>query len=354
MTKNNKRIAVAGVAVAAVVLVVLFRGKVHFDARTFFDQMRQVEPWHVVAAIGCIYAAYYLRAMRWAILMRSQKHVSAISLLGTQLIGFSAVALFGRPADPVRPLLVARRTQTALSAQFAVYVVERMLDSAAMAAIFSATLFLAPDSKTLPHHELFARVGKIGLVGSAAILVVMLAIRLSGEVLATYSERIFKPVSVKLGHSVAAKIRAFRDGLNTIRSWGEFAGVASISLVMWALIIGAYIFVTHAFILVPRLSQMSLASSMLLMAASIVSSVVQLPVVGWFTTITATAETMTGFFGVPREAAYACGTLLLVVTFLSVIPAGLLFARFEGVSLSSVRKQSEEAQQAEDAVHSAG
>jgi len=36
-------------------------------------------------------------------------------------------------------------------------------------------------------------------------------------------------------------------GLDTIRSWGEFFAVAGISLGMWGLIIGAYIFVMHAF-----------------------------------------------------------------------------------------------------------
>src|SRR6202030_2850825 len=108
----------------------------------FADQVRHVDLRRVAAGTGCIYFAYYFRALRWAILMRPQKHVSAMSILGTQVIGFTAVALFGRPADPVRPFLVARRTKTDLSAQFAVYVVERMCDSAAMAAIFSATLFL--------------------------------------------------------------------------------------------------------------------------------------------------------------------------------------------------------------------
>jgi hypothetical protein len=153
---------------------------------------------------------------------------------------------------------------------------------------------------------------------------------------------------VKLGHSVAAKIRSFRKGLDTIRSWGEFFAVAGISLGMWGLIISAYIFVMHAFTAVPELSRLSFASSMLLMAASIVSSVVQLPVIGWFTTIAATSETMRGFFDVPREAAYACGALLLIVTFLSVIPAGLLFAHFQRISLRGVKKQSEEAQVVEE------
>ena len=342
MKENSKWIAVAIAIVVLIAVVVVFRGRIHFDFRAFFDQVRHVDLRRVAAGIGCIYFAYYFRALRWAILMRPQKDVSAMSILGTQVIGFTAVALFGRPADPVRPFLVARRTKTDLSAQFAVYVVERMCDSAAMAAIFSATLFLAPDSKVLPHHELFAKVGKIGLVGSVGILLVMLAIRVSGEVLARYAERFFSLISAGAGRAVAAKIRGFRDGLNTIRDWSEFFAVAAISLGMWALIISAYVFVLHSFALVPRLSQLSFAGSMLLMAASIVSSVVQLPVVGWFTTITATAETMKGFFDVPRESAYACGALLLFVTFLSVIPAGLLFARFQGISLTRVKKQSEE------------
>ena len=351
MKKNHRWIAAAVGAAVVIVLAVVLRGRVHFDVRAFFGQVRYVDWRGVALGIGCIYFAYFCRAFRWAILMRPQKHVSSTSLLGTQVIGFTAVALFGRPADPVRPYLVAKRTGTPLSAQFAVYIVERMFDSAAMAAIFSATLFLAPDSRTLPHHELFAKVGKIGLVGSLGIFVLMVAIRLSGEALAVYAEQSLGSLSVKLGHSVAAKIRSFRKGLDTIRSWGEFFAVAGISLGMWGLIISAYIFVMHAFTAVPELSRLSFASSMLLMAASIVSSVVQLPVIGWFTTIAATSETMRGFFDVPREAAYACGALLLIVTFLSVIPAGLLFAHFQRISLRGVKKQSEEAQVVEEELH---
>jgi hypothetical protein len=39
------------------------------------------------------------------------------------------------------------------------------------------------------------------------------------------------------------------------------------------------------------------------------------------------------FYGAPIEAATACGALLLGVTFLSIIPAGLICARMGGVSL---------------------
>ena len=79
---------------------------------------------------------------------------------------------------------------------------------------------------------------------------------------------------------------------------------------------------------------------MLLMAASIGGSLLQLPIIGWFTQIAVTAAAMHEFYGAPIEAATACGALLLLVTFLSIIPAGLIFARVERISLKTVAAES--------------
>ena len=49
------------------------------------------------------------------------------------------------------------------------------------------------------------------------------------------------------------------------------------------------------------------------------------------------------FFGAPLEAATACGALLLMVTFLCIIPAGLIYSRVEHVSLKKVAEESEAA-----------
>jgi hypothetical protein len=82
---------------------------------------------------------------------------------------------------------------------------------------------------------------------------------------------------------------------------------------------------------------------MLLMAASMVSSTIQLPVLGWFTQIGLTMAAMQGFFKVAWEPALGCSAVLLLVTFLSVIPLGLVWARFEHVSLKKVTEESEHA-----------
>jgi endonuclease/exonuclease/phosphatase (EEP) superfamily protein YafD len=82
---------------------------------------------------------------------------------------------------------------------------------------------------------------------------------------------------------------------------------------------------------------------MVLMASSLLASGFQLPVLGWFTQIGLIAAAMTSFFAVAPEPATACSATLLVVTFLSIIPIGLIWAQFEHVSLRKISAESEHA-----------
>ena len=149
-------------AILLVGLVWLVSAHVHFQWSVFFDQVQHVD-WRRIALVAVlILACYWLRATRWAVLVRPQKKVTTYSLFGPQVIGFAALALFGRLADLVRPYLVARKTSLSVSSQIAVYTVERMFDLAASALIFSCALLAAPDRATLPHHEALQRGARIG------------------------------------------------------------------------------------------------------------------------------------------------------------------------------------------------
>jgi hypothetical protein len=91
------------------------------------------------------------------------------------------------------------------------------------------------------------------------------------------------------------------------------------------------------------LAGLSFSRTMLLMAASIGGSLLQLPIVGWFTQIAVTATAMHTLYGAPIEAATACGAMLLVVTFICIIPTGLVYSQVEHVSLKKVAMESEAA-----------
>ena len=71
----------------------------------------------------------------------------------------------------------------------------------------------------------------------------------------------------------------------------------------------------------------------------------QLPVLGWFTQIIAVAAVLSAGFGVAKEAATASAATLLFVTFISIIPVGLIWAHFEHVSLRKVTIESEHAEE---------
>lgn len=315
---------------------------VAFSFATFKAQLAMAN-WPMMAiGLGCIYLAYVFRAVRWALLIRPNKQVGLFSLTGTQVIGFSSVALVGRVADLTRPYLVAKKTGLPLSTQIAVYIVERLFDAGSMALIFSSVILLAPAG-SLPHPELFKKVGYYGLAGTLAGALFLVLVRVSGGVVASFFEKTFGVLSKALGAAIGAKIRSFRTGLDTLRTFSDLLIALGISLAMWGLITLAYFETARAFVASPQLAGLTLAQGLVLMVSSGVASVVQLPIVGWFTQIGAVATVLSSLFGVAPEPATACAAMLLIVTFLGIVPVGLIWAQFEHVSLRKVAAESEQA-----------
>jgi uncharacterized membrane protein YbhN (UPF0104 family) len=335
--KNRKGLLVLAVLLIVAVIVYINRGRVHFNWAIFFLQLRDISWVHIAAGVALIYSTYFLRAIRWSVFLSATKRVSPLSILGPQFIGFTAVSLFGRLADLVRPALIARRVQLPISTQIAVYTIERMFDLGAAAIIFSAALLFAP--RDLPHHEIFVRTGLISLAGTALIALFAVTLRVAGEAAASTAHAILRPLSGPIAESVADKIRGFRIGLNAISSAQDFLTTALISLAMWALIGCAYVQTLHAFVTTPQLATISFSRTMLLMGASIGGSLLQLPIIGWFTQIAVTAAAMNQFYGAPIEAATACGALLFAVTWLAIIPAGLIAARLNHISLRNAASE---------------
>ena len=337
--KKNQLILGLVVVAALAALLVWQRDRIHFDFGVFRAQLALADWRKIGIALGCIYVCYVIRSVRWALLLRHNKKVPLLSLLGTQVIGFTAVALIGRIADPVRPYLVSKKTGLPLSNQIAVYIVERLFDAGSMALIFCSVILLAPAG-AFPHAEIVRKVGYGALATTMLGALFLVAVRLAGGMVASFFEALFGMVSEKLGHAAGNKIRTFRAGLDTMRTFSDFAVVTALSLAMWGLISLAYLEIIRAFVASPQLAGLTLAKCMLLMASSMAVSSLQLPIIGWFTQIGAVAAAMSGFFGVAAEPATACAATLLLVTFLGIAPVGLIWARFEHLSLRKVTTES--------------
>jgi hypothetical protein len=339
--KSRKGMLWPAILLVLALVVFAYRDRIHFDWAVFWMQLRHVRWVHIAAGIALIYATFWLRATRWSVFIGATKKVPPRVLVGPQFVGFAAVALFGRLADVIRPALVAQRVQLSISSQLAVYTIERMFDLGAAALIFSGALLFAP--RNLPHHEIFVRTGIISLAGTALIAIFAVVVRAAGGAVADVAGAALGWLSKPIGESVAQKIRGFRDGLNAVSSAQDFLFVSLASLTMWGMIGGAYVQTLHAFADTPQLATITYSHTMLLMGASLGGSALQLPILGWFTQIAVTAAAMHEFYGAPIEAATACGALLLAVTFLSIIPTGLVFARLNHLSLKKIAAESAEA-----------
>ena len=311
---------------------------VAFDWHSLREQLRSVSWRHVGYGVACIYATFWLRAIRWAVLLGPQKKVSSTSLIAPQFIGFTAVALFGRLADLARPYLIARRTGLPVATQIAVYSVERIFDLAAAAIIISLTLAFAPHD--LPHHEVMSHAGLLFLAGTTVLAVIALIIRFSGDLLARIAATFLRPVAAKFADSASARILDFQTGLHTITSLREFSIALALSLVLWLTVAEAYLQSVHAMAATPQLATLTFTQIMLLMATSMGGSLLQLPILGWFTQIALMAAAVHTFFATPLEAATAYGAIILFMNSLSIIPAGLIASRIAGTTLRGAAEQS--------------
>jgi glycosyltransferase 2 family protein len=338
----KKQRVVWGVVLAALVAVVLvFRHRIQFDWGMFWQQLRHVNLVHVLAGVALIYATYWMRSWRWAVLLGPTKKIGKFSTVGAQFIGFTAVAVFGRLADLTRPYLIAKREELSLGSQVALWTIERMFDLGAAAILFSCALAVTPSNQ--PHHEVFVRAGLVSLAMTLFLALFALVVRSWGLTVAELVRRVLGRLSHGLAEDVAAKIIEFREGLHSLSSVGQLLTTLVLSLVTWGLIGWSYVETLHAFVQTPELATIPFSRTMLLLAASIGGSLLQLPIIGWFTQIAILAAAMRTFYGAPVESATACGALLLIVTLLSILPAGFLFAQVQRVNLKSAASESEAA-----------
>ena len=329
-----------GIFSLLVVLVYIqFRTLKSFEWSTLTQTFDSIRWSRLALATALIYGAYITRAFRWSVFLRPTKPATPAQMVPAQFIGFTSVAVLGRLGEFVRPYLVARRQQVTFTSQLAVYAVERVFDLLAAAGIIAVTLSISPSVRNLPYHEQFRRAGYLGIAAALVLALIAAAIRFSGNRMADLASRSFGLVSKKLAHGIHEKILAFSHGLDAIAGWGALLEALFYSFLTWGLIAVAYVVVVHSFA-VPELASIPSAQTILLMAGSLFGSFAQLPAIGGGSQV-AIIYVLTSVLHVGPEAATACALTLYVVTFLTVIPAGLAFARVEQVSLRNVARESE-------------
>ena len=313
-----------------------------FSGKEMLHAVRSANPYYLILSLFAIYACYALRALRWKVFQQNLGPSSFWNIYKMTLAGFSALQLLGRPGEPVRPLLLARKEKLPVSGMFGVYLLERIFDFASMAVIAAIALLRfradGSSSETALALEKTAKPAAALLVlGVTAATVLLVYLRFHGTALV---ERQLSGWLQSHGWrgKIARIVLEFARGVQTIRSWNDLTLAVFYSAAHWFLVLLIYLWVPKSF--GGTLGGLRLSDAMLVLAVSLVGSVLQLPGVGGGSQAVSTIA-YTKIFLVRTEAALAASIVLWLITFAACSLAGVPLLIHEGLSLGKLREMAE-------------
>jgi glycosyltransferase 2 family protein len=293
------------------------------------------------AALALILVTYFGRALRWEVMLRPLREgmlnpAGLGDIFSATAIGFTAVVFFGRAGEPVRPYLIAKKQGVPFSSQIAAWVVERILDLLMVLLIFGIALTQISRSTVQPGPKmqlvLQASGYTAGLAGAISLALLLALRQFRGRV----QQRLAAALSFlpeRFANRIGEFMAAFEEGMQSTRTaWFAFL-LLFYTVVEWMLIAAAVWCVLQAF---PDTRGLGLTEVVILLGFVCFGSVLQLPGVGGGMQIAA-ALVLTEFFGLTLESATGIAVVLWLVTFVAIVPVGLVLAFHEGVHWRNLR-----------------
>jgi len=346
MTAKSRKWLLLGV-VGALLAFLLYRSR-HmlnlgdFSGAKLWDAIRSANPAYLLLSLFLIYVCYFLRAVRWQNLQKNIGPAPLWSIYGSQLAGFAAVFLLGRAGEPVRPVLLSRKSRIPLADTFGIYALERILDAAAAAVLAATGLFIfsyrhhsQPNAGPVSPFETAAKTGAaflcIGVLFAVAFLVYL---RVHGS--AALERRMETWLAAQGWRATIARILlGLASGAQTIRTAGDLALALLVTAVHWLLVVLIYYLVPLAF--GPPLSDMTIPDAVIVLVFTLVGSAVALPGVGGGSQAL-TILAYTSVFGIEKEPAVAAAMTVWLITFASCALAGVPLLIKEGFSLGELKR----------------
>jgi uncharacterized protein (TIRG00374 family) len=212
-----------------------------------FRRASHVDLLHIVAAIGLVYITSVLRAFRWSIFLQPVRRTQTHRLISPTFVGFTGIALLGRPGEFIRPYLISKKEDVSFSSQLGVWAVERIFDIGAFSVLTAIDLLFFPQMRSIPYFSEF-RLVAMALCSSVAVMsfgAVMVYRRT--DAFAGFLHGMAFRGSPKVASYIDERVRAFGEGLNTISSWKAFLQLVIVSLTIWLVIALAYREVVHSY-----------------------------------------------------------------------------------------------------------
>lgn len=297
--------------------------------------------WLLLASV-CAVATYYGRALRWAVLIRPvSPHPRMWGLFSATVVGFTAVTLFGRPGEFVRPYLISAREQVPFSSQLAAWMLERIFDLLIALVVFGFALAHVRSSGLTAGPALswvLAVGGRFVAFAAVVSLVVFVLLRHFSETMRLRLLDGLRFLPEARFARAERLVNAFVQGAEATRDMGAMALLTFYTVGEWVVIAACYFCVTRAF---GDSLHFGWTDVLIFMGFVSFGAIVQIPGIGGGVQVV-TVLVLTELFQVPLEIATSVALLLWIIMFVVIVPLGVMLAIREGLDWAKLRSMGRE------------
>ncbi|HEY0427390.1 MAG TPA: lysylphosphatidylglycerol synthase transmembrane domain-containing protein [Pyrinomonadaceae bacterium] len=218
------------------IFIVWFFGR-NLNWQEVSQSLRRANASYIILATLIICLGYFLRAVRWKVLLEPITESSLKELFATTTVGFAAVFFIGRAGEIVRPMwLPMRDKRVRPSAALVTLGVERIFDLAALICFFSITLlWLAPPAEHAKDFDKIKFVGNLMLAGVAVGFLSLYVYQKFAPQIIGWMERVTdrKFVPRRLRKLFISLLEQLAASLQILKNWREIVSVVFWSIMLW-------------------------------------------------------------------------------------------------------------------------
>ncbi len=321
---------VISLLVSLAIVVYLFA---KLDWGEVWTQLQAVNPWFLAVLPLGFFVMFYLRALRWRLILPNREQLSMRALFDATILGFFASTVLPlRAGEIIRPWLLSRWQPVSFSASLASILIERLSDAVCMLGLLMLCL---TQMNEVPQLVLVAAQALGGLTGILIIVVLI------SYILPAKTERFFHTCcNLTLGRfspagssKINEMITEYFIGVRVISTPGQLFMVMFYSLLMWLVVALWYQVLLWGFGIYPSWWVGMMLNVMIALAVAAPSAP---GFVGTFQVGCIVA--LSTIYGYSKEFAMAYSMIAHVFQMALIVVAGIVVLQLRGMKFSQLRK----------------
>jgi uncharacterized protein (TIRG00374 family) len=322
------------------IVIFWFFGR-NLDWQQVRSGLARADPFYLVLAFIGICIGYFVRAVRWQVLLKPIVDSKIRDLFATTTVGFAAILIVGRAGEIVRPMwLPMRDRRIRPSAALVTILIERILDLASLMVFFSISLiwFRTP----VGHETEFASIKVVGNAMGGVIIVGLIGLiiyhRYSAGLIRwfeRFSDRKFVPK--RLREIFLSLLKNLASSLDILKSpKGVFLSVFWTAMLWLAIALPTWLILLAFDLRGPDGSPVTFLDSTFVMGVASLGSLIPTPggAAGAFHAATAGSLII---LGVDREQAAAVSIMTHLIYFMPALVFGLYYLFHGDISVERFR-----------------